>query len=42
MGLRGTYSLGEDFKVIIWGASCIEMGLFFVRGVTLQDTIQII
>ena len=42
MGLRGTYSLGEDFKVIIWGASCKEMGLFFEGGVTPQDTMQVI
>ena len=36
MGLRGAYSLGEDFKVIICGASYKGMGLFFVGGVTLK------
>ena len=42
MGLRGTYSLGEDFKdKDFGGASYKEMGLFFVGGVTPQDTMQI-
>ena len=41
MGLEGTYSLGEGFKVIICGASYKEIGLFFVGGVTPQGTIQI-
>ena len=28
----GTYRLGEDFKVIIWGALHNELGPFFMGG----------
>ena len=33
MGLGRAYRLGEDFEVIIWGASHEGMGPFFVGGV---------
>ena len=33
MGLGGTYRLGEDFKVIIWGASHKGLGPFFIGGI---------
>ena len=33
MGLGGTYRFGEDFKVIIWGASHKGLGPFFIGGV---------
>ena len=33
MRLGGTYGLGEDFKVIIWGASHKWLGPFFIGGV---------
>ena len=36
MGFRGAYSLGQDFKVIICGASYKGMGLFYAGGVTLK------
>ena len=33
MGHGGTYRFGEDFKVIIWGASHKGLGPFFIDGV---------
>ena len=33
MGLGGAYRLGEDFKVIIWGASQKGLGPIFIGGV---------
>ena len=32
MGLEGAFRLGGDFRVIIWGTSCKEMGPFLFLG----------
>ena len=34
IGLGGTYKLGGDFKVVIWGPSHKELGAFFIGELT--------